>query len=116
MKQAEYTADINEWKKLQIERVMELNKQDHFYTSFGKKVGQLGGLSIIGYLGKSKSWDESFTYYVAKELKHLFQSWQWHCCFSSDINKRLKRNEQDCKIHEFKTIQEATSFLFTKIC
>ena len=75
-----------------------------------KKVGKLGGFTTLGHIHmKQFSWDKKPTFFVCKELKNPFQSFQWHVCFKRD----LKNLTNDQKIHEFKSLDAAVNKLLS---
>ncbi len=88
------TTSPETWYKNTIDRVKKLDGETSFYTRI---TGQLCGTcpTTVCYVGKSTTMFGQTTYFFATDLKHIFQSFQWHCVFGDDINKTLPKNSKE---------------------
>lgn len=112
----ETITSLSEWKQKTVNQIHSLDAKDSFYLTVPKeKIGMLGGFNIAGYIAKytSSFGRKEVTYSAAKELRSYCQSWQWHVCYASNINKRLKKDEMKYKIHSFKNLDAAINFVIS---
>jgi len=93
MKSTTTTSNPETWYKNTIDRVKKMDGEMSFYTRI---TGQLCGTcpTTVCYVGKSTMFGKT-TYFFATDLKHIFQSFQWHCVFANDINKSLPKASRE---------------------
>ena len=101
-----------QWVEQTISQLREMDKNSsRFYTRI---TGQIVGNCpvTVGYIGKHTSTFNGKTeYYFTKDLKTVFQPFEWHCIFANEINKRLKKDEKKYKIHILKSLNKAIEML-----